>query len=270
MFSQKDLKDLFTLKPETSVAGGGEGVTETGALSRGRGVVNVDDIDDEDNCNGADVKTNNYQDNKDTLDEVLRTKGLAGIFDHDVVERPFSKKSLTSQEMEQQAKKVAAKAAQTLAESSQKSLSFEPTWTGASETDSRRFGGVNNSSINRRSGISARVTSYDKGFGGAKSVGIGQSNSGVSSSSSLLAQVRERRQEVMTGGQSKASTIEEDEHVALLKRLRKFILQYTERLGSGPPTDELLEEFKDQKNPIIFKSMLKSLAVFTDGGWHLR
>lgn len=267
MFSQKDLRDLFTLKSDIR-ATGGNGVTETGELTKGKGVINADDIENESpSCEADDL-----QDNKDTLDEVLKAKGLAGIFDHDIIDQPFAKKSQTAQEMEEQAKKVAARAAKILAESSHQTSAFEPTWTGTSET-APRFGGVaSNRSINRASVISSKKTSYDEGFGGARSVGVNRStNSGLSSSSSLLAQVRQRRQEVATGGQSKILSTDEDKHVALMKRIRAFIVQYTEKVGEGPTTEDIITEFEDQKNnAVIFRSMLKSLALCSNKRWILK
>lgn len=69
MFSQKDLRDLFTLKADVdSVAKGGEGITETGELTKGRGVVDVD----------ADIEGKEAEDNSETLEMVLKSKGLAG------------------------------------------------------------------------------------------------------------------------------------------------------------------------------------------------
>ena len=278
MFSQKDLRDLFTLKPDANDVRNGDGITETGELTKGRGVIYADDTGDGNdevigrNSAGEVAEAlNNSKDNKDTIDEIMKSKGLAGIFDHDFVDNPSSKKSLTINEMEQQAKKVAAKAAKILAESSLESKAFIPTWTGTTATDPRRFGGVTNNSMNATSHSSSKKTaSYDESFGGARSVGLNQS--ATSSSSSLLAQFRQRRQEVSTAGEIKASNCDvNNQHVSLIKRIRDFILQYNEKIGDGPTTNEILKEFEDEKiDPVIFKSMLKALAVFSKGRWHLK
>jgi len=55
LFSQKDLKDLFTLQPDTkSISEGGSGVTETGDVVRGSGVVlHPCEIRDNENKNGC-------------------------------------------------------------------------------------------------------------------------------------------------------------------------------------------------------------------------
>ena len=277
MFSQKDLKDLFTLKPDSSnVHGGGDGVTETGELTKGRGVINEDDINDA--KNEATNASSNFQDNKETLDEIMKSKGLAGIFDHDIVDQPFSKKSLTAKEMEDQATKAAEKAAKNLRESNDRSTSssFEPTWTGSSETDPRRFGGVNNSNsrMKRSFSSSSNNNTYDRKFGGAESVGLNQSNAmnnGVATSSSLLAHVTKRRQEVQTAGKPKQSKGDDMKNVLLLKRIKSFIVKsYDQSKNGGPSTDTLLKEFNDQKDAALFRSMLKSIAKLHNGRWRLK
>jgi DNA excision repair protein ERCC-6 len=264
MFSQKDLKDLFTLKPDVSDMDTDGGVTETGELTKGRGVVHTVDVNEYD-INEKNLY--NTKDNKDTLDEVLKTKGLAGIFDHDIVDQPFAKKSMTAREMEQQAKQAAARAADTLRKSSQESVLFTPTWTGTSDTDPRRFGGVVKNSKMQSSFQPSNIASYDRGFGGATSVGIGRSaGSRVASSNALLSQVRQRRQEVqeVATPSISSSSGEDSKNVKLLKRIRDFIEQYNLKVGDGPTTTELLTHFNGENiEPAMFKIMLKSLAIFS-------
>ncbi len=302
MFSQKDLRDLFTLKPDSSRAtNGSDGVTETGELTKGRGVINPDDLNDPDsnfldsNEGSGSIgisSSSNTKDNKDTLDEIMKTKGLAGIFDHDIVDQPFAKKSLTAKEMEQQATRAAIKAAKTLQESTNhhelttSSISsplFEPTWTGSVETNPRRFGGVNSSNVrgNKRS-FSSSLSSktYEKKFGGAGSVGVSQFNAtcsggcgdaagnGLTNSSSLLAQVSKRRQEIQSAGKlsPKSSKSEDMKNLQLLKRIKRFIVQ----TKNGPSTNDLLDEFQDQKDAVLFRSLVKSIAKLHNGRWRLK
>jgi len=284
MFSYKALKDLFTLKPDTgSASNGGGGVTETGQLTKGRGVVDIDLMNStcNDNDEGGSEVTES-QDNKVTLEDVLKTKGLAGVFDHDIVDKPFLKKSLTEKEREAQAKKAASEAGRKLAQSFRSSTAFEPTWTGSTETDPRRFGNVNVLPSKRKSRFlssSKTENSFDTGFGGAQVVGHKSSSTmtnAISCSNSLLSQLRQRRQEVATVGQDKARSDEgeeADQNVVLMKRIRAFIITYTEKLGEGPQTDDILKEFeKDKLDAIIFKSILKTVATFSreNQRWHLK
>lgn len=264
MFSQKDLRDLFTLKSDSNNGSNGDGVTETGALTKGRGVYHIDDV------NKDSIDDEEEAENKNTLEEVLKSKGLAGIFDHDIVDKPFAKKSLTAQETEQQAKRAASRAAKILAQSCQESQPFVPTWTG----NSQRFGGVTNNSISdRKSQSSTNVASFDGGFGGAKSAGIDYSaSSGVASSRDLLAGFGQRRKEIATGGRNRVSSgDDEEENVVILKRIKHFIETYHQRVGQGPATNQLLQKFEGEKvDAAVFKSLLKEIAVFSKGTWNLK
>lgn len=106
MFSQKDLKDLFTLKDDIGAVGrGGEGVTETGD-KLGDGVIQPNEINYNDNTSSS--KKVSSQDDLDTLKIVLSSKGLAGIWDHDFV---GNSKLSTTNELENEAVRVANKAA---------------------------------------------------------------------------------------------------------------------------------------------------------------
>lgn len=80
LFSQRDLRDLFALKADTgSLRGGGDGATDTAQFTRGIGVVDptTDVGNNEDGIGDDDVK----DDNEDTLKTVMKSKGLAGVFD---------------------------------------------------------------------------------------------------------------------------------------------------------------------------------------------
>lgn len=132
LFSQRDLRDLFTLKPDSgSVRGGGDGATDTASFTQGIGVVDpqADLQRSEDGSDDDKVK----DDNEDTLKTVMKSKGLAGIFDHHFVEQDVSRKSTTVREMEAKAKEVARAAVAALRESvaDEEPVSVEP----------QRFGG---------------------------------------------------------------------------------------------------------------------------------
>lgn len=80
-------------------------MTETAMATRGVGV--VDPLVDKDDS----------ADNDATLKSVMRSKGLAGVFDHNFVEPDSRQKSATVREMEERAKKVARDAMKALRES---------------------------------------------------------------------------------------------------------------------------------------------------------
>lgn len=296
MFSQKDLRDLFTLKAEVdSLAKGGDGVTETGKLTRGRGVIDVDieveedQAQEEDNGNINVVPTSSQQDNKETLEEVLKSKGLAGVFDHDIVDKPYAKKSFTVREMEDQAKKVAARAARSLADSLTDTNSSAPPWTGRVDSAPQRFGGVSRGILKSSSsrfgsgnGNNSGPKSFDSGFGGAASAGFGSkggNGSGAMSSQSLLSQVQNRRKEIATGGRSQvaadeAKTGADKFATQLLGKIRTYLIRYTNKSAhaQGPTTDQLLKEFQDVKNTdaALFKTLLKQVAKVRDSRWQLK
>lgn len=111
---------MFSLKADNgSIVSGGEGVTETSELTKGDGFV---DPDDENATKG------NHQDEGETMRTVMKSKGLAGIFDHDIVEGGGNTKDkkISVREMEARAKQLAREALQNLrksVEQDQKSLS---------------------------------------------------------------------------------------------------------------------------------------------------
>jgi hypothetical protein len=102
---------LFSLKADNgSIVSGAEGVTETSHLTKGDGYVNPDD----------ELATrSNQEDDGETMRTVLRSNGLAGIFDHDVVEGKSKGKKASVREMEARAKQIAREALQNLQQSVQ-------------------------------------------------------------------------------------------------------------------------------------------------------
>jgi DNA excision repair protein ERCC-6 len=235
LFSQKDLKDLFTLKDDSKDS------TETGQITRGCG-----DVDTNESQESSD-KGPDMTDNGDTLEVVMKSKGLCGVFDHDFVENSSTKKKPSVLEMEENAKKVALKAAQTLKISTANADKFAPTWTGSQET------------------FSARQNGAPGNEGGSK----------MASSSSMLAQLRNKRMEISSSAQpaaiTKSSNSDEDKRSALLLRLRKYIKRKSSN-GTGPTTKDLLNEFKDvsDSDAAIFRSLLKSIALVKNGSWTMK
>lgn len=226
LFSQRDLRDLFSLKTEVaSLSSGGDGITETSQITRGEGVVNNESLDGE-------VRS---EANEETLKAVMNNKGLAGIFDHQFVERDPSRKSVTAREMENEAKKVAREALKSLQESVTRQKPFEPTWTGSLETQPRQFG-------------------------------VSSGNSGLSSSR-LLASIRQRNASINSQG-----LIDErsDETMQDYTKLAHRIKQFVQR--RKPTTDQLLQEFEDVANSdvAIFRRLLKSVAFVQNRRWVLK
>ena len=90
LFSQKDLKDLFTLRADNgSLIAGGDGSTETSELTRGDGYVDPDEV----------ASKKSPSDDGETMRTVLKSKGLAGVFDHDVIESSDINKKSSTREM---------------------------------------------------------------------------------------------------------------------------------------------------------------------------
>jgi DNA excision repair protein ERCC-6 len=100
LFSQRDLKDLFTLKADGgSVISGGEGLTETGELTKGAGYVDPDE----------EAARENYRDDGETMKTVLKShQGLAGIFNHHILETYAPSITSSLCEMEEKAKHIVA------------------------------------------------------------------------------------------------------------------------------------------------------------------
>lgn len=258
LFSQKDLKDLFSLRVDGgSVISGSEGLTETGQLTKGEGYLDPDEVGPE-----GDASATNSNDDGETMQSVLRSKGLAGVFDHAVVESNVSTKSTTVKEMEENAKKVAQAAVGALRASVAGHDVYTPTWTGSEETQVGRFG------ENRPNGGTSLV-----GMGrGAVAAGVSSMGSRdatlASSSSSLLASIRQRNEDVAAAGNngSTTTTSSTKEYTALLHRISDFVRR------KGPTTDELLNEFSSIKSydAAVFRRLLKSVASIQNGRWRLK
>lgn len=271
LFSQRDLKDLFSLKADVgSVENGGQGLTETGEKTRGGGVVDPDtesvELSPDDSA---------HQENSDTLETVMKSKGLAGVFDHDFVDKPASRKSASALEMEDHAKRVARDAAAALKLSASFPSDFKPTWTGSSETEPRRFGGSKRSRTNFQSQLTQRKKDADNGFGGASVAGVARAKAGYENSSGdLLAHLRKKNNQVSfapssAGSSQIVSSGDTSKYADLMSSLRKFVVQH--RRG-GPTTDEILQEFDSipNRDAAIFRRLLNSVARVEDGRWRLK
>lgn len=228
LFSQKDLKDLFTLKADS------KSVTETGEITKGGGVLDMYTSTNPSQCENDGQPC----DNSNTLKAVMKSKGICGIFDHDFVETSSTgKKPPSMAEMEENARKMAMNAALVLQSSSQHSKTFEPTWTGSDETR--------------------------------------PAESEMSSSSSLIANLQNRRSLIASNGLSSSQVPSHDadtkKYSGLLLRMKNYIHRITTSNGNGPTTRELLAEFKDVPNTdaTVFRNMLRSVAGIKDGKWTL-
>jgi DNA excision repair protein ERCC-6 len=242
LFSQRDLKDLFSLKADGgSVISGGDGLTETGELTKGDGYV---DPDYDENTN-----TNKNVDDGETMRTVLKSKGLAGVFDHGVVENPDHAKKASVREMEARAKIIAKEAQSALEQSVSHSATsssgrFTPTWTG------NNYNGNN------------------QGRFGSSSAGVAR-NTPKSSSGALLAAHRQRQQQIQDPNQRVTTKNDAKQYTVLLEKIRGYIK------AQAPTTHEILDAFQDavgKKDAAIFRRLLKSVAVFhnPDGRWRLR
>lgn len=239
LFSQRDLRDLFTLTADTgSIRSGADGITETSKVTRGVGVVDgVADLSDEND------------DNEVTLKKVMKSQGLAGIFDHHSVEPNHKRKSTTAREMEEHAKRVAKEAANALQRSVASSDPSVPTWTGSDETKPGRFG------PSRSVGFRAP----------ARHLPAAALGSGSVTSSSLLASLRQRNSAIESGGKSEAPDDATLQYSFLLGRLKEFVRR------RQPSTEEILKEFENvpDSDVAIFRRLLKSVASIGNGRWSL-
>ena len=118
LFSQKDLRDLFSLRSDDAR---GEQLTETAQLMKAKGVIKPKDAEQD----PSDAPSKN--DDSNALSALLRSKGLAGVFDHGVVDSVSRKKSRVDIEMEEMAKKAAQNALKTLERSVDHQDAFTPT-----------------------------------------------------------------------------------------------------------------------------------------------
>ena len=244
LFSQKDLKDLFTLKADAT------DVTETGQITRGRGVVEMNTPSDIPPESESKDEENTTADNNETIEEVIKSKGLCGVFDQDFVENTSTrkKKPMSVVEMEENARRVALKAAAALKQSSENQNKFEPTWTGSNETKQSRGGAVRSAPPN-----------------------------GMASSSSLLANLQNKRMQIAASSakpdtsSQKGQDDDTKKYSALLLRIKKYVRRKTSN-GEGPTTRELLREFSDvpDTDAAIFRSLLKSVAAVNNGRWTIK
>lgn len=269
LFSQKDLRDLFTLKADTgSVARGGDGMTVTGEITRGAGVIDPDAAPAQGTAEETDK---NKKDDQATLEEVMKSKGLAGVFDHDFVDKPSARRnrSVAARQMEEQATNAANSAARTLQESTAGAQEgFDPTWTGATGAQPRRFGGGRVSTA--RSGSSSVLCGQSReiSFGGGASAGIVSSSRGMATSSgALLSHLQQRNAAAADTGTTGANS-------ELLQQIRTFIRRKGgNREGGGPTTNLILAQFEHVSNDdaASFRRMLLSVAKRgNDGKWRLK
>jgi len=213
LFTRKDLKDLFTLKEDVhSIQGGGDGKTETVRIIKGNGVINPENLQEK--------TAGSSKDNTDTLNAVLRSKGLAGIFEHDSLGLSSTKKTIADFEMEEAALAQVEKAAERLESSVPITTienQYEPTWTGSEDNkseglstrgakkklisskdanNSNMFGRNEKKQRNDQNNSSSRI---DIGFGGANIVGARKASAALGqSSTTLLSNLRNRRQDLAT------------------------------------------------------------------------
>ncbi|EJK49391.1 hypothetical protein THAOC_31743 [Thalassiosira oceanica] len=226
-----DLKDLFTLKADSKE------VTETGELTRGRGVVNMN-IEER-----KSVGDGNIVDNTDTLGAVMKSKGLCGVFDHDFVENTSKKKSLSVIEMEENATKVALNAAAALQKSLENQSKFQPTFTGSEET--------------RPSFSGNRMASSNSLLANLKGKRIDIANASKPPPRHQLS--------------NDPAVLSDDKYAHLLQRIQKFI-RCKAAAGKAPSTRELLNAFKDvpDSDAAVFRNLLKSIASINNGHWTLK
>lgn len=226
LFSQRDLRDLFTLGEDYgSIRGGGDGLTETSKVTRGVGVVDTE----------ADLSEEaENDDNISTLKKVLKSKGLAGIFDHHSLEYEHKRKSTTVREMEEHAKRVSREAVQALKKSVAQADRFNPTWTGSDDSAPSRFG--------------SNISSH-----------------GLVPSSTLLTSLRQRDAYVESDERTNDPKTDA-QYTKLLVQLQKYIKL------KRPSTDEILKEFGNSISDTevaIFRGLLKSVARIDNGRWRL-
>lgn len=257
MFSQNDLKDFFTLKADDgSIITGGNGVTELGSITRGQGVVTPEELLPDVDGEGSGV------DDNETLQTVMKSKGLAGIFDHDFVDSSASKKTTTTMEMEDKARRVAQKAAKVLEESTRsRSNRFQPTWTGSAETSISRFG------HGRTVPVPGLLQKQNKEARNSVGAGISHKASGSRDSKSLLMGLKR----LSGGGQQKS--VDVDKYSQLLHELNLFVRKRGgHQVGGGPTTNEILAEFKDvpTSDAAIFRQLLTHVAKNENGRWRLK
>lgn len=238
LFSQRDLCNLFSLSDDTgSVLSGGDGLTETSRVTRGIGVVNAD----------TDIAEAESDDNTATLKRVMKSQGLAGIFDHHSIELEPKRKSTTVLEMEEHAKRVSREAVEALKKSVPSMDRFSPTWTGSNETDPTRFGPPVFTAEGHCRGIDNKPA---------------PASGGPLSSANLLASLRNQTLIAESGGRNEHDNLYAD----TLIRLKNFVGK------RRPTTDEIVKEFDNiaDSEVAIFRGLLKEVSEIVNGRWYLK
>jgi hypothetical protein len=178
------------------------------------------------------------------------------VFDHQVVENHDLKKSNTIREMEARARNFAKEALRALEESVAGQDDFNPTWTGTADTDTGRFVGARFSAVR------------SSAFGSTSVAGAATSQSGSApSSNALLASLRQRNEDIKSGGQStKPVGNSAQKYSALLGQIRDYVRR------TKPTTDDILNEFASVPHcdAAIFRRLLNSVAAVKEGKWFLK
>ena len=170
-----------------------------------------------------------------SLANTLWSQGLVGVFDHDFVDTS-SDKSQLHRKMEDDAKKNAREAKDSLEESYRASggSAFNPTFTG-------RFGGSGGASLLAK--IQARNREIQgEGRGGR-----------------------------LEGTEEIGKTVKEG-YKTMMKRVKRFVIEKGGEVGGGPTTKELLREFRDvgDSQAATFKAILHIVARLEGGRWLLK
>jgi len=267
LFSQRDLKDLLSLKVDSGkIQSGGASSIETGRITRRAGVADVNE-----------PLATSTEDDGDTLKKVMQSNGLAGVFDHKFVEQDQSNKSSSILQMENHAKRIAREAAAALKESvAEKMISdehaFVPTWTGSNASsfgDSTRESRFGTLPMGRASNTGAKQT-----FGSANTAGVTPSSfiPGEKSSMTLLNCIRQQDEDVKKATSSFGTRMgvkksDSARYTKLMIRIRDYVKE------QSPSTDEILDKFSasvTSKEAHIFRQLLTSVARKNSGRWVLR
>ena len=242
LFTNKDLKDLFSLKADNgSIISGSEGVTETTQLTKGNGYVDPDD----------EIATrSNLEDDGETMRTVLQSQGLAGIFDHDVVEGNSKDKKTSVREMEARAKQIARDALKNL----QQSVKEED------QTGGSRFGGSGAQSNSLLSSIADRNAEI--------------SNATSMSSSEDMKQHTQLLKSLYRFVRSRSPTTDQ---ILVSHAIVMLTIQDPLDHDLSFPNNTFLEiqqnEFAAQTSTVdaaVFRKLLKSIAVLQNGKWNLK
>jgi len=263
LFNSKDLKDLFTLQPDTpSIKKGGDGYTHTENIMSPGVVLPLNEPD----STGISYNLDSHatKDNSETIHAILRGKGLAGIFDHGAVDGETAcNTTKVDREMMMAAKKVASAAANSLYESishEKRGNEFMPTWTG-------------NSSNSRFNQLDEREN--------------GKVSNDAPSSADILTRLKKRQEEIKNPSSSvTASAVDKktDYYASMMEDIRTYIIKQgggkgnadtsvlNRREHGGPTTQRLLLKFSyvPDRDAAVFKRLLKTIAQAVSGRWQLK